>query len=125
MIIAYYSLTGNVRRFVHRLGMPGSLLEIKSGGQAVNEPFVLVTPTVGFGQTPGTVADFADNNRVWLRGVAASGNTNWGGNYAAAGRKLAVAYKVPLLLTFELSGLDEDVTKFKTEVLRLSSHISN
>jgi len=108
MLIAYYSLTGNVRRFVHRLGRPSSLYTIKAFG-ILTEPYVLITPTTGYGQVPDTVAEFVRNNADLLRGVVASGNRNWGVNFAAAGGKIADAYAVPLIHTFELSGTDEDV----------------
>lgn len=110
MIIAYYSLTGNVHRFVHRLGRPSSLYAIKGGGRGLLvEPYVLITPTTGFGQVPTTVSEFVRNNAELLRGVVASGNRNFGKVFAVAGRLLAEEYDVPLVHTFELSGTDEDV----------------
>lgn len=109
MILAYYSLTGNVRRFVGKLGRPTSLYAIKYGGSLLTEPFVLITPTTGFGQVPATVAAFVEGNSEFIRGVAASGNVNWGANYGKAGRTISEQYAVPLIHTFELSGLDEDV----------------
>jgi protein involved in ribonucleotide reduction len=84
-----------------------------------------VTPTTGFGQVPRTVDEFLRYNSDDLRGVAVSGNANWKGNYGKAGDLIAEEYGVPLLLRFELSGTDADVAKFKTEVDRISSHISN
>lgn len=109
MIIAYYSLTGNVRRFVGKLGRPASLYAIKYGGSLLTEPFVLITPTTGFGQVPAVVAEFIESNSEYLAGVVASGNVNWGANYGKAGRTISEQYAVPLIHTFELSGLDEDV----------------
>jgi len=110
MIIAYYSLTGNVRRFVGKLGRPGALYTIEPGlGAVLTEPFVLITPTTGFGQVPATVAEFLTNNSDMLAGVVASGNRNWAGNYGKAGRLISEQYAVPLIHTFELSGTDADV----------------
>jgi len=110
MIIAYYSLTGNVRRFVGKLGRASSLYTIKPGiGTVLTEPFVLITPTTGFGQVPATVAEFLTNNSDMLRGVVASGNVNWGANFGKAGRIISEQYAVPLIHTFELSGTDVDV----------------
>lgn len=110
MIIAYYSMTGNVHRFVNKLGRVASLYTIKPGiATVLAEPYVLITPTAGFGQVPTTVADFVRNNGDMLRGVVASGNRNWGDNFAAAGRTISEQYGVPLIHTFELSGTDEDV----------------
>lgn len=110
MIIAYYSLTGNVRRFVGKLGRPGALYTIKPGvGAVLTELFVLVTPTTGFGQVPTTVTEFLRNNADMLAGVIASGNVNWGVNFGKAGRIISEQYDVPLIHTFELSGTDADV----------------
>lgn len=115
MLIVFYSVTGNVRRFVHKLGRP-ALYEITDPAAIVTEPFVIVTPTTGFGQVPPKVAEFVRNNSDELRGVAASGNRNWMSNYGAAGRVLSEQYGVPLIHTFELSGLPEDVRTFNEGV---------
>ncbi len=126
MFIAYYSLTGNVRRFVRKLGRPpDQLFEISTGREMMAEPFVLITPTVGFGQIPGTVSDFLALNGDLLRGVAASGNRNWGPNFAKAADLITEMYDVPLLLRFELAGNDEDVRNFNEGVVWLSEITSN
>lgn len=91
----------------------------------MDEPYIIVTPTTGFGNVPATVDAFIRYNRDEIRGVAVSGNVNWGRNYGKAGEKIAEEYGVPLLLRFELSGTDEDISKFKTEVERLSAITSN
>jgi len=110
MILAYYSLTGNVRRFIGKLRWPPDrVAEIVTGRESVAEPFILVTPTTGFGQVPRPVAEFLTGNSEWLRGVAASGNRNFGPMFAKAGDILTEQYDVPLLLRFELAGTDEDV----------------
>lgn len=119
MLIAYYSVTGNVRRFAHKLGRPSSLYEITDPNAVMHEPYVLVTPTTGFGQVPPRVAEFVRNNSEYLRGVAASGSVNWGVNFAAAGRTIADAYAVPLIHTFELSGMDEDVRIFNERMTQI------
>lgn len=84
-----------------------------------------MTPTTGFGQVPAAVDEFIRYNADELRGVAVSGNRNWGRNYGAAGEAIAQEYGVPLLLRFELAGTDEDVAKFKAEVTQLSNHTSS
>lgn len=122
-MIYYYSLTGNVRRFVQKMSLP--CREITNPYEIVDHPYVLITPTTGFGQVPSMVDDFVQYNVVELRGVVVSGNANWGRNYGAAGYKIADEYGVPLLLRFELSGTDEDIAKFKAEVERISQTTSN
>ncbi|URO01766.1 ribonucleotide reductase [Bacillus phage 268TH002] len=109
MLIAYYSRTGNVRRFVAKTGLPA--VEIKPN-LTLAEPFVCVTGTYGFGQVARPVADFLAANGAYLAGVAASGNRNWGGNYAKAADIIATRYGVPVVGRFELAGTDEDVRQF-------------
>ncbi|MED3230349.1 class Ib ribonucleoside-diphosphate reductase assembly flavoprotein NrdI [Bacillus velezensis] len=109
MLIAYYSLTGNVRRFVAKTGL--AAIEIKAG-LMLSEPFVCVTGTYGFGQVAGTVSDFLANNSDYLAGVAASGNRNWGDNFAKAADVIAAQYGVPIVGRFELAGTDAEVRQF-------------
>ncbi|QYG88315.1 class Ib ribonucleoside-diphosphate reductase assembly flavoprotein NrdI [Bacillus atrophaeus] len=109
MLIAYYSRTGNVSRFVAKTGL--TAVELTSD-LTIAEPFVCVTGTYGFGQVARPVADFLAINSVYLAGVAASGNRNWGGNYAKAADRIAAQYGVPVIGRFELAGTDEDVRQF-------------
>ncbi|KKB71900.1 class Ib ribonucleoside-diphosphate reductase assembly flavoprotein NrdI [Bacillus sp. TH008] len=118
MLIAYYSLAGNVRRFVAKTGLPA--VEIKAD-MLLTEPFVLVTGTYGFGQVAGTVWDFLADNGDLMAGVAASGNRNWGDNFAKAADLIAEEYGVPIVHKFELAGTAEDAAKvreFVSEYLR-------
>ncbi|MCY8898082.1 class Ib ribonucleoside-diphosphate reductase assembly flavoprotein NrdI [Bacillus spizizenii] len=109
MLIAYYSRTGNVRRFVAKTGLPA--VEI-TPDLTLTEPFVCVTGTYGFGQVAVPVADFLAANNAHLVGVAASGNRNWGDNYAKAADIIAARYGVPVIGRFELAGTDADVRQF-------------
>ena len=95
---------------------------------AVREPYVLIVPTYGGGvvakAVPPQVKKFLNNpeNRRWIRGVIASGNTNFGEAYAAAGRIVSAKCRVPLLFTFELMGTPEDVRKTREGLARFFSH---
>ncbi|WP_418134569.1 class Ib ribonucleoside-diphosphate reductase assembly flavoprotein NrdI [Bacillus velezensis] len=109
MLIAYYSLTGNVRRFVAKTGL--ATVEIKPG-LMIAEPFICVTGTYGFGQVASTVSDFLADNSDYLAAVAASGNRNWGDNFAKAADVIAEQYGVPVVGHFELAGTDADVRQF-------------
>lgn len=110
MLIAYYSLAGNVRRFVSKTGLPA--VEINPD-MLLTEPFVLVTGTYGFGQVAGTVWDFLADNGDLMAGVAASGNRVWADNFAKAADLIAEEYGVPVINKFELSGTDKDVEILK------------
>ncbi|ANY67707.1 ribonucleotide reductase assembly protein NrdI [Paenibacillus sp. BIHB 4019] len=123
MLIVYYSLTGNVVRFVAKTKRRALQLPLD---ERINEPYVIVTPTTGFGCVPAQVERFLGENSALLRGVAASGNVNWGANYGKAADIIAAKYHVPIIGRFELAGTDEDVRKFNEGVDALSrSHISN
>ncbi|QXN70013.1 hypothetical protein U9I18_000124 [Bacillus phage KKP_4048] len=120
MLITYESLTGNVRRFVTKLKKLHNV-EVKEihEGLEVNEPFVHITYTVGFGQVPPKTSKFIENNKKYLKGVVSSGNRNWGEFFGAAGDKLSSLYNVPLLLKIELSGTPTDIERFMQEVEKI------
>jgi len=109
MIIAFDSKTGNVRRFVQKLNM--STVEINEDLR-IDEPFVIVTYTTGFGQVPPKVQAFLQHNASNLKGVAASGNRNWGQSFAKSADTISSEYGVPVISKFELSGTKRDVQRF-------------
>ena len=82
----------------------------------VNEPFILVTYTVGFGEVPKSTESFLNRNYKHMMAVAVSGNKNWGSSYGRAGEIISNQYNVPLLMKFELSGTKKDIEKFKQGV---------
>ena len=67
-------------------------------------------------EVPQQVQSFLDVNHSYLRAVAASGNRNWGQNFAKAGRSISEDYNVPLLMKFEVQGTNKDVIEFKNKV---------
>ncbi|GGB00442.1 class Ib ribonucleoside-diphosphate reductase assembly flavoprotein NrdI [Macrococcus hajekii] len=120
MKIIYYSLTGNVRRFLQKSKFEGeSLLET----QTVDEPFIMVTGTIGFGEVPDAVRHFLNRHAYYLAGVASSGNRNWGQNFAKSGDLIAAEYHVPLLMKFELHGNPSDVQLFNEKVDELNESL--
>lgn len=119
MLIAYDSKTGNVRRFVEKLDMPAVQIDEQMN---VNEPFVLVTYTTGFGQVPEKVKSFLKKNHTYMMGVSASGNRNWGEGFARSADHIAKQYGVPVLSKFELSGTNQDVERFKREVSLVAAY---
>lgn len=117
MKVIYYTLTGNIRRFI--LGCQlNDTEELKDEAvkQIIEEPFILITPTVGFGDIPEAVKIFLTYNYANLVAVASSGNKNWGANFAVAGEHISRQYNVPLLMKFELHGTDIDRINFKKKV---------
>lgn len=120
MLIVYYSLTGNVRRFIQKTKYANTLpLEQAEG---INEPYIIVTGTIGFGEIPEQVKQFLNRHRTNLIAVAASGNRNWGQNFGRAGDLISATYHVPLLMKFELHGNERDVKEFMVKVEKISGN---
>ena len=118
MLIVYASKTGNVARFVERLGVEA--LRIQSGTEVIQRPALLLTYTTGFGQAPVEVLRFVEANRPYLLGVAVSGNRNWGANFARAGEVLFERYGLVVVHRFELAGTARDVEIVKEVIDALS-----
>lgn len=112
-------MTGNVKRFVGKL--PFESKNVRDL-EKVNEPYVLVTYTIGFGDVPTEVIGFLErnDNYTYMRGVASSGNRNWFDNFAKSADKIADKYGVPILLKFELSGTKRDIEEFIMRVQQLT-----
>ncbi|MBP1932060.1 class Ib ribonucleoside-diphosphate reductase assembly flavoprotein NrdI [Ammoniphilus resinae] len=119
MNIVYASKTGNVKRFIAKLDRQS--IRIKED-LLMDEPFVLVTYTTGFGQVPSVVTEFLEQNHHHLRGVAASGNKNWGDSYARSADTIAAQYQVPVVCKFELSGTEHDLKIFQERVKQLETY---
>ncbi len=116
--LVYFSSTSeNTRRFVEKLGTDAIRLPVDASAPVplVSEPFVLVTPTYGGGTAKGAVPKPVirflneEQNRKFIRGVIAAGNTNFGEGYAIAGNIISAKCNVPFLYRFELLGTAEDV----------------
>lgn len=89
----------------------------------VREPFIIMVPTYGGGNprkaVPPQVKTFLNDpaNREWIRGVIASGNTNFGEAFCMAGDIISKKCGVPFLYYFELMGTPEDVAKVRKGVV--------
>lgn len=109
ILVCYDSQTRNVERFISKLGMKA--IKIKEN-MKIEDDFIFVTYTTGFGQVPERTLGFLKRNHNRLLGVAASGNRNWGQNFAKSADIIANMYKVPIIHKFELSGMEQDVKSF-------------
>lgn len=118
MKIVYASRTGNVESFVEKLGLD-DVFKIDTGREKVNEPYVLITFTDGYGEVPEEVQDFLDNNAENLVAVACSGDKSYGEAFCGAADVIADTYGVPILAKFEFDGEAADVEKFLSELNRL------
>lgn len=117
MTIYWDSRTGNVERFVHKVAAKTGWQCLKITGQLVAlELGHLITYTTKIGQVPESTERFMQANHPFILSVSSSGNMNWGTNFGLAADKIAVKYGIPLLLKFELSGLERDVNAFIEKV---------
>lgn len=117
-MLAYFSnVSGNTQRFIERLGLPASRIPqlTKAETLIMEEPYVLVVPTYGDKNftnfVPRQVKKFLshERNKELLRGVIASGNANFGKEYAIAGNLISSRFEVPFLYRFELMGTSDDI----------------
>lgn len=108
MKIAYASRTGNVEAFVKKLGLRDTLF-IENGSEDIFEDYIVITYTDGYGDVPSEVEEFLSGNSGFLRGVAASGDRDYGEAYCAAADVISDMYGVPVLGKFEFDGNDDDV----------------
>lgn len=123
-LIYYSSKSENCHRFVQRLGIPATRIPIDAKEMLTNatQPYVLLLPTYGGGGTTGAVPKpviyFLNQrqNRKFLRGVIASGNSNFGETYAIAGNIISAKCQVPLLYRFELLGTERDLQQVRQEL---------
>ncbi|RMX05996.1 class Ib ribonucleoside-diphosphate reductase assembly flavoprotein NrdI [Corticibacter populi] len=126
MLVYFSTPSENTHRFVLKLGLPAQRIPLRAEEAAsfvVTEPYVLLVPTYGGGNVKGAVPKQVIQflnvpaNRALLRGVIASGNTNFGEAYCLAGTIIAQKCQVPFLYRFELLGTPDDVTRVREGVL--------
>lgn len=117
-LVYFSSVSENTKRFVDKLDLPAVRIPLhprRAAMPAVTEPYVLIVPTYGGGDRAGAVPRQVVRflnvaaDRALLRGVIASGNTNFGADYCLAGRVISAKCQVPELYRFELLGTDRDV----------------
>ncbi|WP_241520111.1 class Ib ribonucleoside-diphosphate reductase assembly flavoprotein NrdI [Bifidobacterium catulorum] len=120
-LVYFSSVSENTARFVDscnldELGITVHRIPLRPTDPPldVREPYVLMTPTYGGGSiakaVPIQVKRFLNDpaNRAFIRGVIASGNTNFGEAYGVAGDVIAAKCHVPFLYRYELMGTPED-----------------
>lgn len=117
MIIYYDSKTGNVERFINKIRSLTNWRCIKiSDSMLVGREGHLITYTTQMGAVAETTLRFMEQNSDFVLSVSSSGNTNWGTNFGLAADKIAEKYSIPILIKFELSGLERDVNSFILKV---------
>lgn len=122
-LVYFSSSSGNTHRFVEKLALPAIRIPIAGSNKVLMEqPYILVVPSYGGGSAVGAVPIQvirflnAPQNRAYLRGVIAAGNTNFGAAYGIAGDIIAKKCQVPFLYRFELLGTTQDVANVQQGV---------
>lgn len=112
MRLVYYSLTGQTRRFINKLGLEDSI-ELKRHQKTapLSEDFILIVPTYESGLE--FVDQFIADNQTYFKGVIGSGNRNFGPEFCHVAKRYADTYQVPILYEFEFNGTPEDVERVK------------
>lgn len=114
MTLVFYSLTGQCQRFVKKLGMEKTALELTATADypQMTTPFVLLVPS--YDQADVEVVDeFLADNHAYCRGLIGSGNRNFGPEFCKTARRYAQTYSLPILYEFEFNGTDQDVEYVK------------
>ena len=118
MSSSIFSFSGNVRRFIQRAGIDDTMEITQDNCTESSEPYILVTGTIDLEKCHNPF-NLLEVNHAQLA-VAASGNRNWGQNFAKAGRTTQRKY-VPLLMKFEVQGTNNDVIEFKDKVISMKT----
>lgn len=121
LIVYFSSVSEMTKNFVERVGMRSLRIPLRRSEPEliVDEPYILVSASYGAGRNtsavPKQVIKFLNNeqNRSHIIGVAGSGSQNYRDKYCWAAKVVAAKCQVPLLFTFELMGLPEDVDEFR------------
>lgn len=121
-MIAYVSRTGNVRDIVGRLDKSIPIREI-TASSIVQTPYYLLTYTDKLGEAPEVVRQFLsshEENRENLRGVIASGNTNFGKqNFCGSAIEISQWLRVPIIRMIDLRGNQDDIATISSSYSKM------
>lgn len=115
MVIVYDSLTGQGKKFALKLGHEAiKISEYKTSDDCI---VFLVTRSFNYGEVPKTTLAFLEAYHDRVIGIAVSGNRNWGTNFGKAGDVIEKSFAIPLVVKFEMSGMDSDIKKTKQYII--------
>jgi Protein involved in ribonucleotide reduction len=122
MKLAYFSITGQTRRFIEKVGLPAYEITDADPYHEMGAPFILVIPTYD-DEMLEPVVEFLGyhGNHQQLVGIAGGGNRNFNELYIHNAKDIAQGLDVPVVFDFEFNGTPADVRKFKKVVQQLES----
>jgi len=108
--IAYFSVTGQTRRFIKKIGLPAVEILPDDPQIEMEAPFILIVPTYERAVTD-PVWEFMNwaGNFSYCRGIIGGGNRNFAGLFIYTAKDLAEDFDVPVLYSFEFNGTVKDV----------------
>ena len=118
-VVYFSNITQNTQHFINKLSLDEDTVhQIPIKGEfegVITRPYVLITPTYNGRGVPIQVMKFLriGANRKHMVGVIASGNRNFGADFAIAGSQISRKCGVPFMDRFEIRGTDEDVKRVK------------
>ncbi|WP_201308258.1 class Ib ribonucleoside-diphosphate reductase assembly flavoprotein NrdI [Companilactobacillus farciminis] len=117
MNLAYYSITGQTKRFVEKLGIDGYEITDADPFYKMDRSFILIVPSYD-DDMMDPVIDFLqyEDNAKNCVGVAGGGNRNFNTLYNHTAKDIAAALNVPVVFEFEFNGTTKDVENFKKVV---------
>ncbi|WP_119326602.1 class Ib ribonucleoside-diphosphate reductase assembly flavoprotein NrdI [Companilactobacillus musae] len=117
MKLAYYSITGQTKRFVNKLGIDGYEITDADPFYKMGRPFILIVPSYD-DDMMDPVIDFLqyEDNAQNCLGVAGGGNRNFNTLYNHTAKDIAAGLNVPVVFQFEFNGTQKDVENFKKVV---------
>lgn len=91
-----------------------------TGGEQVNHPYILMTPSYGSprtkGYTPRQVKDFLRDNHTFMVGVVGAGNLAFGEDYCASAYSISARFQVPIIWKVDLRGQATDVDEIDRRI---------
>ena len=120
MKIVFATRMGNTDELVRqKLGYTDAI-QIVDGSEKVDGDYVLFTYTDGYGEVPGVVESFLENNKAGLKGVVATGSmSRHADTFAVAGDKIVKDFGGVLIAKVDVQGTEEDHVKIKSAIAAL------
>ncbi|BDV03563.1 MAG: protein NrdI [Candidatus Hepatoplasma scabrum] len=120
MKFVFFSLTGNTKKIAEKLDL-FPIEEIKND-LLINDNYILIASSIGFGQVQPEVKSFLKNNSEKMIGVIGSGNRNWGQSYCKAAKTISKEYNVKYFASIELAGTNNQIEECRKNILEFLSN---
>lgn len=119
--IAFYSITGQTKKFVVKTGLEAHEITDDLPQYDMKGKYILITPSYQDFMMDSLV-DFLNykDNKKNLIGLIGCGNRNFNDLFAQTAKKISVTLNVPILYLLEFSGTPKDVQNVRDLVKKIS-----